>query len=89
MRIRQVGQRARCDTCAKLSAYRRMAQGDQKSKLEVQAAHAAHIKEMRDDRAVAQRLMHASEDSTRAGTAVQPEQAVLYLSLDGMDQAPC
>lgn len=85
LRIRQRGQHARCSDCAKLSKMRQQAVTEEQ-KYQVQQMFQDHIGGIFADRNVAQRYMSLSEASTKQGTTLHPSAALLYLSLDGMDQ---
>ena len=88
LKIREVAQHARCDSCARLSQ-------EAKSNTSVEQRRAAevalrvHRQRNMADRAVDQRLTHLSELSTspESGGKESMESRVLHVKIDGMDQA--
>ncbi len=70
----------------RFSKQRREAKTDAE-KAAFTAASNEHKQGVFADRAVGRRLMFLSESSTRQDSPYMPEKGVLYISLDGMDQA--
>lgn len=86
LKIRQSSQHARCATCAKYTQARNRATGKAERE-RIEKSRGEHVQGTLRDRSIANVLMHLSEDSTKQNTVIQAEKAVLYISLDGMDQA--
>jgi hypothetical protein len=88
LKIREVGQHARCDTCARLSREAKSNTSEEKRRA-AEVALRVHRQRNMADRAVDQRLTHLSELSTSvdSGGKQSMESRVLHVKVDGMDQA--
>ena len=81
--FRELGQHARCDTCAKLTKLRREYPDPQERNI-ASEAYKQHLNQMFDDRRLDARLTHLSELSTSGSCSVS---SILHVRIDGMDQA--
>ena len=81
--IRQLGQHARCTTCATLSKLRRE-HPDPDEREAAAKAYDAHLNRMFNDRRVDMRLTRLSELSTSTTSSFA---GCLHVRIDGMDQS--
>jgi len=85
LRIRRESQHARCEDCAKYTKFRKIANTD-KEREQIQAAYNQHIDGVFKDRAFGSKMVFHSETSTAPTMKSTPDQSLLYVCLDGMDQ---
>ena len=86
LKIRDVAQHARCETCARLSKTIHTAPSDADRKGAEQALRVHRLRNLAD-RAVDFRLSMLSEESTSAEGGNNKHSRVLHVRIDGMDQA--
>lgn len=84
LRIREVAQHARCETCALLCKTRRV-HPEESERQAANTAYRNHLNRMFADRAVDARLTMLSTEGTCVGAGMGNR--IVHLRIDGMDQA--
>lgn len=88
IRIRRASQHSRCAECVKYCVYRQKAKTEEERNA-IQEAYNAHLAQVFADREQGRRLAYMSEMSCRINSSIPPSKRILYLQVDGMDQARC
>ena len=88
IRIRRASQHSRCAECVKYCVYRQKAKTEEERNA-IQEAYNAHLAQVFADREQGRRLSYMSEMSCRINSSIPPSKRILYLQVDGMDQAWC
>lgn len=88
IRIRRASQHSRCAECVKYCVYRQKAKTEEERNA-IQEAYNAHLAQVFADREQGRRLAYMSEMSCRINSSIPPSRRILYLQVDGMDQARC
>lgn len=87
LRFRRPSQHAKCTDCVRYALYRLKAKSDQE-KAAIQKAYNQHLQGVFADRNLAKCLQTMSELSCAENSNIPPSERLLYLQVDGMDQAP-
>ena len=88
IRIRRASQHSRCAECVKYCVYRQKAKTEEERN-KIQEAYNSHLAQVFADREQGRRLSYMSEMSCRISSSIPPSKRILYLQVDGMDQAWC